>query len=262
MKKNSRYIILIIILVLYFVILYFFIGKDYVKKGSLTTKLIIGEHTVWQLEKRKWTNISDNKTKIKNLNWQEFNVFVNSKKLGKYDLWKNESWYIFDKEKNAIQYQGQIFAYQANYEINLESFKEEKITNYSPIRKVLENSNLSTEQELTVNTLIKYDFDSDSNEEELYLISNAFPEPEAIQPEKIFTFIFLVDNNEIEILYNSVEENVGLNGCQPFLEYLLDVDDDNENELILSCIRYDELPPLVMLYDRENDKFDIVVSNE
>ena len=262
MKKNLRYIILILILVIYFLILYLFVGKDYVKEGKLATRIVIGEHTVWELENRKWLNISQNETKIKELNWKEFNVFINSKKLGKYYLWKNDSWYIFDKEKNAYQYQGNLFAYQANYEINLFDFNEEQIDSDGYIQEVLINNGLSLDLNLTVGTLVKYDFDSDLEEERLYLISNAFPEPEDHQPDKIFTFIFIVDNEQIEILYNSIEKNKGLNGCQPFLDYILDIDDDGRGELILKCARYDRLPPLVMLYDKVEDKYNLVISNE
>lgn len=262
MKKNLRYIILILILVVYFLVLYLFIGKDYVKEGKLATRIVIGEHTVWQLENRKWLNISKNETKTKELNWQEFNVFINSKEIGKYYLWKNDSWYLFDKEKNAFQYQGNLFAYQANYGINLYGFKEEKVTSDSYIQEVLIGNNFSLDMNLTVSTVVKYDFDSDSEEESLYLISNAFPEPEDHQPDKIFTSIFIVDNEQVEVLYNSIEKNRGLNGCQPFLDYILDVDDDSKNELILKCARYDRLPPLVMLYDKVEDKFNLVISNE
>ena len=80
MKKNKRYIILIIILIIYFVALYFLIGKDYQEEKESTTKLIVGNHAIWELSDMNWYNIRKN-SEIKELNWQEYQVYIDNKKL-------------------------------------------------------------------------------------------------------------------------------------------------------------------------------------
>lgn len=261
MNKRLRYVVLISILIIYFIVLFFLYGKDYFKKEKINTKLIIGNNTVWELNKKRWYFLNKN-SDIKKLYWQKFNVYINNKSMGKYFLWKDDDiWYLFDKDKNSYSYQGNLLAYQSSHKIDIKNLKTETITDYTYVKQVLTNNNIQTDQVLTIKNLIKTDIDNDQQEEEFYLISNAFIDEDE-QPDKIFSFVFMVKNKKIYMLYNSIEENKGLNGCQPFINYILDVDEDKEYEVILTCLQYDLLPSIDMLYRFENDAFKILISNQ
>lgn len=256
--KKGRYIVLIIILICYLLIMFFTVGKDNLIKKNRTTKIIVGDDTVWELSKNTWYFLNTNIDR-KNLNWQEFNVYVSNEKIGKYYLWYNDNWYLFNKNKEAINYEGELLAYQSNYDIEIKNFEAIPITDYTHVRKVLSENNLELDSELTQSLVVDIDFDNDNVEEHFYVISNVFSLDTT--PSKVFSIVFMVKEEKIYMLYNSIEENKGLNGCKPYINYILDVDNDNENELILSCGRYSNQPPIDMLYKFKDDKFDIIISN-
>lgn len=259
MKKNKRYIILIIILIIYFVALYFLIGKDYQEEKESTTKLIVGNHAIWELSDMNWYNIRKN-SEIKELNWQEYQVYIDNKKLGNYDLWYDEKWYLFDKDKNAINYQGQLLAFSGNFDLKVQDFITEEVTDKTYIDQVLTANDLATNQEFTVNKISYIDIDQDGIVENFYALSNAFPMDS--NPEKVFSFVFMEKNGELTMLYNSIDNNRGTNGCKPMITSVLDADNDKSNELILTCNQYSVEEPIVMLYQWQEDEFRLLISNQ
>ena len=260
MKIKGRYIVIIIILIVYFLLMYFWLGKDNLKKEKLSTKIIIGNSSVWELYKKSWTNIN-NESNLKRINWSEFKVINDDKKLGTYYVWyDSEEWYLFDKDKNAVNYEGRLLAYRANYDIKVDKFKVEEVTDYSDIAGFLKEKNIDINSELTVNSYVNFDIDNDGVDEVIYLFSNVFSMES--NPEEVFSLVFAKKNDSIYILYDSVEENDGYNGCKPYINYILDIDDDNEKEIILSCGRYSDQKPIDMLFKFKNDSFNILVTNQ
>ena len=72
----------------------------------------------------------------------------------------------------------------------------------------------------------------------------------------------MVKNNEIYPMYSSVETNQAVNGCKPYLSAVLDIDNDNTSELVVSCGRYSTYKPIDMLYKFTNEGFKILISNQ
>ena len=64
------------------------------------------------------------------------------------------------------------------------------------------------------------------------------------------------------MMYSYTDEFVGLSGCQPFVDYLIDIDEDNNYEIVLKCSQYDELPPINTLYKFDKDKFIEIINNQ
>ncbi len=259
MKKNKRYIILLVILIIYFVALYFLIGKDYQKEKESTIKLIVGNHTIWELSNRKWYNIRSN-SDMKELNWQEYQVYVDNKKLGNYDLWYDDKWYLFDKDRNAINYQGDLLAFSGNFELKLQEFITEEVTDRTYVDQVLTENNLLINQELTVNEVSHIDIDQDGIIENFYTLSNAFPMDS--NPEKVFSFVFMEKNGTLSLLYSAIDNNKGTNGCKPMITSVLDADNDKKNELIVTCNQYSIEEPIVMLYQWKENEFKLLISNQ
>ena len=75
----------------------------------------------------------------------------------------------------------------------------------------------------------------------------------------------MVKNNKVYYLYNDISNNrESLNGCKPYLNAVLDTNNDKTYEIILSCARYSVSESIDMLYkfDKEKDAFKIVISNQ
>lgn len=259
-KNRTRYIVLLVILVTFTLIMYLGFGKENLKKEKEAMTIIVGETAIWNYSDMHWLNVTT-PTTIEKLNWLDYNVYIDNKPLGKYYLWYNQDkWYIFDQNKKAIQRDGNIIAYRSNYEIKVQDFQMEEIRNYTPVRQVLSENSLSTSSKYTVSQETSIDIDNDGVKEKFYFVSNAFPID--FEPTNVFTFVFMVKNNQIYPMYSSVEQNQSVNGCKPYLSGVLDVDNDNTSELVVSCGRYSTSKPIDMLYKLTDEGFKILISNQ
>ena len=259
MIEKNIYIKLIIILVIFFTFMFLIIGIPNIKEQKYESTIIVGNGTVWNYHDKKWVNITSNGS-IQNLNWKKYKVFINNIKLGDYYLWKDDKWYAFDDKKNAINLDGYLLAYLANYDLKVFNFSEDAIINRIYVDEVLRQNGLSVDSKFTSSSKISFDFDNDGFIEDFYLISNVFPED--FNPDNIFSIVFMVKNDEIYPIYTDVNSNQGLNGCMPRLRSFLDVNADNTSELILSCARYSMGGVVDMLYEFKNGEFKILISNQ
>lgn len=257
MKK--RYIVIMIIIIVYFAVFFILYGKDEIKKSKLETTIIVNDSTIWQLKNKKWYNIRDDSNR-EDLNWEKFNIIIDNKEIGKYKIVYNTKWYLYDDDKNPYQYTGNLLAYQANYKMKVKDFEPIQISDYTYVNQLLEENFLPINQELTVSDLVSIDFDDDGINENFYLVSNAFPYDG--EPENIFTIVFMEKSGVIYKMYNSVEKNKGYNGCKPYINDIIDVNDDGKYEIILTCAKYSVETPIDMLYTFTNNDFRIIISNQ
>ena len=259
MRIKPRYIILLIILFAYLLVMYLVAGKDNLRKEKLTTKLIVGNSSIWELENKNWINIVKN-TDLKDFSWTFYNIYEDDKDIGKYYLWYDEEeWYVFDKEKNPVNIEGNLLAYQANYKILVKKFTAKEVTDFAAVKKNLSDKGIDITKELTVASSIEIDIDNDGVDEVIYLFSNAFPLES--DPDEIFTYVFMKKDKATYIMYDQREENTGYVGCKPYVNHILDIDEDKKYEIILSCGRYSNQKPLDMLLEFTKDGFKVLISN-
>ncbi len=257
MKK--RYIILIIIIVIYFLALFLPIGLKNIKKDKMEAAIIVGNDTVWELRHKKWYNVKY-AADIKKLDWEEFKVLVSNEDYGNYYLWKDEKWYLFDKNKKSYNYSGELLAYKSAYPMKHKEYTINQISDYKYVNEVLKENGLKENQDFTVSAVNSVDFDNDGIVESFYFVSNAFPIDG--YPEDIFSFVFMEKSGKLFNIYTSVEKNKNMNGCKPNLYSIIDVDEDDNYELIIRCGKYSIEKPIDMLYKFENNEFKIVISNQ
>lgn len=259
MRKKRTYIILLIILSIFFIVMFLAFGVKNIKDGNRDLTLIVGDNTVWTYSDKKWDFVR-NYTDLKDLSWKTYNIYLDNKKFGNYMLWKDDKWYAFDKNKNAVKLDGNLLAYSANYNINISEFSQAEITDYTYVQNVLLDNDLSLSSEFTSLYKIDLDFDNDSNIEEFYVLSNVFAND--FDPETIFSIVFMVKDEKIYYIYNDVSSNKSFNGCKPFFTSFLDLDNDNKSEFILSCGRYSISEQVDMLYKYSDEGFKILISNQ
>ena len=256
MRTKKTYIVLIAIMIIFFLVMFIVFGLDNIKKEGYNTTIIVGEDTVWSYKNRKWINVSK---PYDNLNWKKYDVYLNNEKSGKRYLWYSNKWYAFDSKKNAIKLEGNLLAIKANYDIPVYNFNTRDIDDYTYVESVLKDNDLSKDSQYTSKYKIVFDYDNDGEDEEFYLISNAFPMD--FEPDDIFSIVFMVKNDEIYPIYNNVSTNTGFNGCKPYFNTFMDIDSDNKYEFVLSCAKYSVSSTTDMLYKFEDNKFKILISN-
>ncbi len=258
MVKKRVYIFLLLFLVIFFIIMFWIFGLKNIKGENKSEILIVGDSSVWKYSKKKWFNITY-KSSFQELSWKKYNVFVNNENVGYLSLWYNDKWYVFDDNNDAMKIDGDFFAYNANFDLKVKNFSIEDVDDFDVVNQVLESNDISTSSKFTSIYKINFDIDSDSNDEVFYLISNAFAMD--FVPDKSFSIAFMVKDNNIYYIYKDVTDNKGFNGCKPFYNTFLDVDDDNTYEFILSCNAYSISKRTDMLYQFDEDGFKIIISN-
>lgn len=262
MRKKSTYVILIVSVFAFAFVVFLLFGVKYVKKGKMITTIIVGDDTVWTLNKKNWMNITKTTTK-KDISWNNYKVFLDNKEFGTYSLWyDNNKWYAFDSKKNAVPMDGELLAYQANYKIDVIDFEEREITDRSYVDQVLEDNDISPSSKTTSEYMTSIDFDNDGVEEDFYVITNVFAMD--FVPETNFAIIFMVKDETIYYIYKDVNTNDEslTNGCMPYLVSFLDTDDDGIYEFVVGCGKYSISGTIKMLYQFEDNKFKIVISNQ
>lgn len=259
MRTKKIYIILIVIVLVFFLVMFALFGVDNLRKEKYNTTLIVGNDTVWTYKRKRWINIT-NSTSRADLNWDKYKVFVSNEELGDYLLWYSDKWYAFDDNKKPIKIDGSLIAYKANYDMNIYKFTEEKIDDYRYVYDVLKENGLDVESKFTASYKVSLDFDNDESKEDFYLITNTFPMD--FNPDKIFSIVFMVDDGNIYNIYTDISNNSGFNGCKPYFTSFIDVDNDKDLELILSCSQYSVSNRIDMLYKFDNNEFKIKISNQ
>ncbi len=246
--RKGVYITLILILIIFLGAMYFLFAKDNMSQDRYSTTFIIGDSTVWNYSSRHWSTLQNYKN-ISEINWKKFTVYEDNKKLGNYLVWKDDKWYFFTENREAvITNGGKILAYNSNHPIKIVDYKEEQITNSDKdvIDFVLSDHDLSTSSKFTVSSKTTLDLDNDGEEETIYCLSNAFATE--FVPDNAFSFVVVKDGDNINYLYESVTNNTGTNSCKPFINYIIDVNNDKKYEIIISCGKYSIEDQLDMLY--------------
>ena len=255
MRTKKTYIILIAILLIFFIVMFVLFGLDNFIKSGYDTTIVVGEDTVFSYNNKKWFNVRD----YTDLNWKKYEIYSNNEKVGKYYLWYSDKWYAFDDKKNAVLIDGDLLAYNSNHDIDIQKINTQEIDNYDYIYSVFNDKDISTSSEYTSKYMISFDFDNDGIVEDFYLVSNAFIM--GSNPDKIFSIVFMVKNDTIYNIYTDISKNIGFNGCKPYFNSFIDVDNDSKYEFILSCSRYSTSSTNHMLYGFKDNKFKILISN-
>ena len=259
MQSKKIYIVLIVMMVVLFFIFFLLYGVDEIIKKDDQATIVVGDHTVWQYQNKKWMNITGI-TSFQDYNWHTFEVFDNNEKIGDYSLWYDDRWYVFDKEKNPISVSGSFLAYEANYDLGVAPFIEQKISDYGPVEQVLSQYGIDTSSKFSNAVQISFDIDRDGKMEEFYLITDVFAID--FEPQVLFSFVFMVKNEEIYMIYENINQTSMYNTCKPYFTSFLDVNRDNTYELILSCGRYSVEKEIQWLYEFHDNDFKILISNE
>ena len=259
MAKKRTYIVLIAIIIIFFIVMFALFGVDNIRKERYETTLIVGDNTIWTYKKKRWLNFS-NSMSTQDFDWKKYKVFSNNEEIGSYLLWHDDKWYAFDDNKNAVNIDGNLLAYNSNHKISVYKYNEKNIDDYTVVNQVLENNHLEPTKDFTSAYMVSFDYDNDEEEEDFYLVTNVFPT--GFNPDKVFALVFMVDGEDIYPIYTDISNNMGYDGCKPYFTSFLDLDNDNKYEFILSCSKYSVSGNVDMLYKFIDKEFKIIISSE
>ena len=260
MVSKKVYIVLIVMIAVFFTFMFLTYGVDNVKENNYTSTIVVGNSSVWDYSNKNWVNIRAT-TSIDKLNWNKFLVYSNNEKIGEYSLWHDDMWYVFDEDRNPVKIDGDLLAISANFDVKVLPFNVETLNeDMKYVYSVLQKNNLSIENKFTSLGKIRVDFDSDGEKDNFYIMTNAFPTE--FNPKMIFSIVFMIKDNSIYYIYNDISENRSFNGCKPYFNSFIDINNDNKYEFILSCGKFGSNNQVDMLYEFEENAFKIAISNQ
>ncbi len=257
-KSNKKYLFVFIIIIVFSVAVFILYGFDSSKNKKMDPTIIIDNDAIFKFNGVRWVELNDNE--IDSLSWKKYKVYTDSAYFGKYYLVNQNKWYLFDDNNNAVNYEGSFIALDNSHKYKVINIKQNDITDTSYVEKVLTENNINTDISISSSSVIAVDIDNDGKNEYIYTISNRFSEKK--KEEKYFGFIFMVKNNKVYYIYsNSSKEDDIYDGCMPYVNSIIDVDNNNKYEYIISCAYYSNNGVEQGLYNFDNANFNLLVSN-
>ncbi len=181
---------------------------------------------------------------------QNYSIYENANYLGDYNITYNDKWYIYDNNKNFVNYEGNIVVLKGDVKPNVLSFLEtqQNDTDKNIITNYLNNLNISYNYDELYK--IKYIV----NQETFYVVSNSLLYERDYN--YAFTFIFKYKNNKYYEIYKVLNEDTDtFNVCKPAL---INVFNYKKNYYIFKCDYHIGTGYQYMLFDDNNDKFSLV----
>ena len=245
MKNKKTIITIIIIMVTYLVLAVVLFGLDNFLSIFQKVNIVLSTGDKWQLKNGKWSDIEDEK----DYNWKKFNVYIDNQLLGKYDLLYNNKWYIYDKKRNSIKYDGKLLGITGNKKYEIIDFQNQDFdtTGENLLKKILNEKNIDYPDEFTYTSRVTMDIDGDGKEEDIYTVSNAFTYETDVN--KKFSIIFINDD-KLYVLYEKyadIENQYDL--CVPKVNSIIDIGKDSKYELIFECTYFSEIGRCASMYE-------------
>lgn len=251
---EKKYVKIISVMVVISFIFFITVGIGLLKNKKNYDYMVINERLIISKKSNRW---AVKKKNMNNYSWNFYNVYLNHEYFGNEYLFFNDQIYLFDKDKNALNYTGDFIAFNKDEykDINIKTInsKETEI-----LEKILSKNGLSIKQSFTSNYYIDIDIDNDSQMEQFYVVSNRFP-IENINTNKYFGFIYFVDNNKASIIYDDIQNtNNGFSGCKPYIRNIVSY--KSVYYIITECSTYSDGVKTIAIYEYKNGKFDKKIS--
>lgn len=259
MKKSTKISALIIIVIVLLAGLFFLtIGRNLIKNAKEENIILVGNGAIFRKNGTKWNSASFEDINL--YNWKEYYTYIDHSYYGNYNLYFNDKWYLFKGKNQAVNYEGDLLALRGNIKYKVVDFTLHDIEDFENPKRVLTENHLPADSILTSSYYVNIDIDHDGNRETIYTISNKFPMEDV--GDTSFSFIFMIKNNKVIYLYKNIEPLTDVySGCMPYINTIIDIDEDNRYEIIMGCSYYSNNGVKYGMYEFTEDKFKLLVSN-
>lgn len=256
MKSKKNIVIVLIIIVLYLVLAIVLFGWENFKNKIQGMSIMLSTGEKWQLKDGSWSEIENNN----DYNWKKFDIYVDNQLFGKYDLLYNNKWYIYDKNRQSLKYDGKILAIRGNKKYEVIDFREETFdsTDEKLLENILLEKNVDYSKDFTYAKKVSLDIDGDNTKEHIYTVSNAFSD-DTTSNER-FSIVFINDE-DVQVLYQryaDIENQYDL--CVPKVNSILDVNKDLKYEIIFECNYYSVMGVCSSLYEEKDGIYKLSIS--
>lgn len=154
-----------------------------------------------------------------------FDVYVNNEYKDKNYLTYNEVLYVYDQNKNFIDYEGKILAINTQKEYRNINFMTSALndTDKQVITELLNEKGIIYDYDSIKKTKIIYDINNDGMRDDIYFISNSFEDSSS--SNKAFSFGFIKYYDKREIFYEELKEiNDIYLISNPYLQNIIEIE--------------------------------------
>ena len=267
MKKYTKVSIFIIIFFIVLLLVVFLSSdekKTIFQSRKYESYLIVGQNSVFSYQNKNIYNVKKNQELMNKIDWEQFTIINNHKKLGNYLMHFDEKWYLFDDNKSSIDYnEDNLIAYRSNYDIKYIYEEQNDVIDDKYINKVLKAKKLSGEN-ITYSSEVYFDIDNDGQNETFYVVGNAMPFE--ANKDKKYAITFMVKDEVIYLINVNLFEDFNRVICLPNIEGFVDLNSNDKNEIIVSCNTMSNSQQRVDIYEfnKNNNKlyFQLKASNQ
>ncbi len=212
-------------------------------EGAKDNYVIVGNYLILQETRNGWKQINDFNDELANKKYTIMNGNTNETNITLQKAPNNE-WYFLDNNFNQVKMDDFRIATH-NLNINLGNFERE-IGKDKYINSYLAKNKIEKPDTYSVNK-IKFDFDNDGTDENIYTLSNFSLESTNYDQK---SFILMERNGKTTLIEESDEE--------PYMVMeILDIDNDNNYEMIVSkgVLDVPTFDSCYLIYKFENEKW-------
>ncbi|MBQ4583940.1 MAG: hypothetical protein IJA94_03545 [Bacilli bacterium] len=191
----------------------------------------------------------------KNLKYNDvlYDVYIDSQNIGQKYLMYNKKWYIYDEQRNFIDYSGNVLAIKTDKEYKVINVSKSPLNEIDKnnIISILENKQISYNYDLIVKEKVVYDINADGIREEIIFISNAFTE-NVNDFSNTFSIGFIKYPTKNEIFFEYIDDILNSTSiCLPSIQNLVKF--ENDLHLIVGCTYFSERGTQHNIYRIFND---------
>lgn len=252
-KVKNKHKFILIGLLIYCLVMALVLLKIFKGDAGYTT-VFVDNFSKWIYVENKWVKIP--KTDIDNYTWKKYDLYYEQQKMGNYFLASiDDKWYIFDDNKVSQNWKMGIIALGGDRKSRLDdiTISDIEYNEYDYVKEVLKSSKIKNIDLDKVGYKQKFrvDLDHDGTKENIYAVSNAQMQDEAVY-DKTFTIIFLRKNNRNTIIYKlALDKSNRYAGCIPSI-YSINIDKEKTSKVLVSCAFYSAKNVYNFLYDYDN----------
>lgn len=231
-KSNKAYIILLSVLIIYLIITFFTLKNTNKKEENIS--YFVTNNSKYIFENNKFSKPENNNK----LNWKEYSIYIDNNYIGNYQLQYNDKWYIYDKERNPIKYEGNVIGF-SNLNINVYNFNKQDITDteINKINLYLRNENINIVDYNTYDAKIEFDIDNDNKLEKIYIVTSRINGND----NNIFSMILMEKDNKITTISSKIISSQSNESIKIYDVYgIIDIDEDKTMEIIISETQYSQ----------------------
>lgn len=205
MKKN-KIIILLVVIIIYGVSLCVVLirNKNSLEKNDKNNEnkyVVIDNFARLSFSNNSWNNASISEIE----DYGKYDVFINNKLLGSFKLEYGTTWNLFNDANDYTDYDGNLFAYSDNFNINMVKFEKSTFLSDENKKIITEYFNYDDYSSLITSDVITTDIDNNGVMDEVVCVSNIGIDKR--YSSKYYNLIFIRLNDEIIEVLNQNSSN-------------------------------------------------------